>query len=89
MTSVRVMISGRVQGVGYRHWFQQTANSLRVSGWVRNLSDGRVEAEVSGEEDRVDALLEVAKDGPAFASVTAIERVGPAPVHEGPFKVAF
>ncbi len=67
-----LLIEGRVQGVGYRYWFQQTASDLDITGWVRNLSDGRVEAVISGGDHAMDALVTAAYNGPPAAGVTAI-----------------
>ncbi|MDD7910662.1 MULTISPECIES: acylphosphatase [Pseudovibrio] len=89
MFSVHVMISGRVQGVGYRRWFQQKARGLDLSGWVRNLQDGRVEAQVSGPREKVEALLTAALEGPTFSSVDEVERLGPGEAQDGPFRIAF
>lgn len=70
MKSVHVIIKGRVQGVGFRNWTYHTAQDLGVGGWVRNLPDGSVEACFEGEETNVNAMLEAAKRGPAYAKVT-------------------
>ncbi|PPG30721.1 acylphosphatase [Pseudoclavibacter sp. RFBB5] len=71
MRRVNVIVSGNVQGVGYRFSAAQEAERLGVSGWVRNLHDGRVEAELEGEESQVDALLAWMAEGPQFAEVTS------------------
>lgn len=68
-----IFISGRVQGVGFRHFTKTNARSLRVKGWVRNLSDGRVEALFQGDEQLVDQLIEKCKKGPRSAYVRSIE----------------
>jgi acylphosphatase len=73
MSTKHLMISGRVQGVGYRDWLMTLARALRISGWVRNRSDGRVEALLSGESDAVEELLRACRRGPRAAEVTAIE----------------
>lgn len=65
-------IAGRVQGVGYRDWMLREATRLGLDGWVRNLPDGRVQALLAGEEDAVEAMLTLARRGPALARVDAI-----------------
>jgi acylphosphatase len=70
---VHVYVSGRVQGVNYRWFTLDTAAALGLTGWVRNLADGRVEAEVEGEKKVVEQLLEAMRKGPRFAQVTDLE----------------
>jgi len=74
MAIVRVIISGRVQGVGYRAWTAATARGLNVHGWVRNLTDGTVEAVFSGGDEAVGKMLNACKKGPLVAKVTDIEQ---------------
>jgi acylphosphatase len=69
-TRAHVFISGRVQGVFFRQTTRQQAQSRGVKGWVKNLSDGRVEAVFEGEEDAVKALVDFAKKGPRGAVIT-------------------
>jgi acylphosphatase len=71
--SVRVRISGRVQGVGYRAWTERQADSLQLSGWVRNLPNGDVEAVFSGPSAAVEAMLEACYRGPPHARVTGVD----------------
>lgn len=68
-----LFISGRVQGVLFRDRMRAMANKFNVFGWVRNLSDGRVEAVVEGEEKDVFNLVEWAKRGPILARVDKVE----------------
>jgi len=69
----RVIVSGRVQGVFFRSETQDEAIRQGVTGWVRNLPDGKVEALFEGEKDKVDALIEFCKRGPPGARVTRAE----------------
>lgn len=68
-----MVITGRVQGVGYRDWMATLAGELGVSGWVRNRADGAVEALVYGDTDAVEELLRACRRGPRLAAVTRIE----------------
>jgi acylphosphatase len=65
----RVFVSGRVQGVSFRDWAVREARRHGVTGWVRNLNDGRVELLVSGAEDAVTAMVESIRNGPPGARV--------------------
>jgi acylphosphatase len=75
---VMVVISGRVQGVGFRASAQREAAGLRVTGWVRNRWDGDVEALLEGTPDAVDAMVRWCQHGPPAAVVTRVD-VGEAP----------
>jgi acylphosphatase len=73
MNSKRLIISGRVQGIGYRAWMVEKARGLGVSGWVRNRLDGSVEALVAGDTAAVEELLRLCRRGPRLAEVVSIE----------------
>ncbi len=68
----RLRITGSVQGVGYRAALCAAAEARRVAGWVRNRSDGTVEAEVAGSPEAVTALIDWAHRGPPAARVAAV-----------------
>jgi acylphosphatase len=70
--TLRLRITGRVQGVGYRLWATRTAAGLGLRGWVRNRSDGSVELLATGAPDAVAALVEACRQGPLGARVTAV-----------------
>lgn len=71
--TVHVLISGRVQGVGFRHFTKTNADDFGVKGWVKNLDNGKVEAVFEGKESDVQALIGKIKAGPAFGKVSEIE----------------
>ena len=72
MRGAHVVITGRVQGVGFRYWVEAEAVSRGLAGWVRNRRDGSVEAVFFGEQDAVGAMLEACWNGPDMARVTAV-----------------
>lgn len=72
MKRVRAVVSGRVQGVCFRAYTRDAAERLGVCGYVRNLPDGTVEIVAEGEDGGVDALVEWARTGPAYARVTGV-----------------
>lgn len=67
------MVTGRVQGVGFRWICAQEAKAHGVAGFVRNLPDGRVEAAFEGPPEAVQAMLEWAGHGPSYAHVSGVE----------------
>lgn len=71
--AVRVVISGRVQRVGFRYWTEGEANKLGLDGWVRNMPDGTVEAVFSGADDAVALMLERCHTGPRLAAVRDVQ----------------
>ena len=72
MVRYRVLISGRVQGVFFRDTCRRLAEQHGVAGWVRNLSDGRVEAVFEGPPDDVRRLVDWARTGPRLAAVNDV-----------------
>lgn len=75
-------IHGVVQGVGYRNALQLQATRLGLAGWVRNRSDGTVEALIAGPTDAVEALIEWAHRGPPAARVSQVDAIAAeAPAH--------
>ena len=72
MKRIHVYISGRVQGVFFRAETQRVANGFNLTGWVRNMADGRVEALFEGENKSVDKMLEWCHTGPPAARVKEV-----------------
>lgn len=73
MKRAHVVVHGEVQGVFFRDTVRSAAGEHGVSGWVRNNSDGSVEAVFEGSEDAVDAVVAVCREGPRAASVGEVE----------------
>jgi acylphosphatase len=79
MKALRLVIHGRVQGVGYRYAMVEAASGLRIAGWVRNRRDGTVEAFVQGDAAAVEAALAWCRSGPRGARVEDVEAFPAAP----------
>ena len=73
MNAKRLVIAGRVQGVGYRVWMLQKATALGLSGWVRNRADGKVEALIAGDMAAVEEMSRACRRGPRLAEVSSID----------------
>jgi acylphosphatase len=73
MIARRLVITGRVQGVGYRDWLVIEAGLRGVHGWVRNRRDGAVEAVLYGQPDQVALLIAACGEGPRHAAVDSVE----------------
>lgn len=73
MARAHLFVVGRVQGVCYRAFTRDVANSLRLNGWVRNLADGRVEAVLEGEKKTIEQAIQQCYIGPPGARVLRIE----------------
>lgn len=71
---VHLLVSGRVQGVGFREFARRTAHHCGVGGWVRNLADGRVEVVVDGERPALDAFVTAVSGGPPGAFVRDVHQ---------------
>lgn len=70
---ITVIVRGRVQGVSFRYHTSRAASRHQVTGWVRNLSDGSVEACFEGEEREVRAMVEWCRSGPDLAQVDELQ----------------
>jgi acylphosphatase len=79
----RLLISGRVQGVAFRWETQRASQRHDVTGWVRNLPDGRVEAVIEGPRDQVNDLIDWCRKGPPAARVDSLD------IQWGDFQGAF
>jgi acylphosphatase len=85
MTSVQVFYEGRVQGVGFRYSVKQIAKGFSITGWIRNLQDGRVEMQASGEAEELDAFLQTVQKSelrPLIRKVSKLD-LATAPVSHG------
>jgi acylphosphatase len=69
----RLVIAGRVHGVGYRAWMVHKATELGLSGWVRNRADGSVEALIAGDIASVEEMARLCRRGPRMAEVSSID----------------
>ncbi|MFP3465971.1 acylphosphatase [Leifsonia sp. SIMBA_070] len=87
MIRKRAIVTGRVQGVGFRWAAREAAQRFGVTGWARNRLDGSVEAEIEGEPDRVDRMLDWLRQGPPGASVAAVNTSDVPPVHDDAFRI--
>jgi acylphosphatase len=83
--ALRVIIAGRVQGVGYRDWMAHRARKLGLAGWVRNRADGTVEALIEGDPAATADLLRSCRRGPPLAAVTSIVEYEAEPPEEPGF----
>jgi len=72
---MHVVVSGRVQGVGFRWFVRETAIELDLAGWVRNRPDGRVEVAADGDDERVAQFRDALEQGPPHAHVASVDEV--------------
>jgi len=73
MRTVKIFISGSVQGVFFRKFIEEKAQKLMLKGFVRNLDDGRVEVVVEGNDSFVDGMIDLCKQGPPQAQISGVE----------------
>lgn len=85
MQAVRVIVRGKVQGVGFRAYTQMQAEALQLDGWVRNRSDGTVEAVLAGEAAVVERMLIALRVGPPHSAVAGVRSMP----EEGPVEPGF
>jgi len=69
-----VIVRGHVQGVGFRWFVQSRSEAAGLTGWVRNLPDGAVEAQLEGDSNAIERVIEALRRGPPRSKVTAVER---------------
>ena len=73
MSAARIIVTGRVQGVGYRWWTERQAKALGLAGWVRNRRDGSVEVFVEGTQRAITTFAEECAQGPPAAKVADVK----------------
>jgi len=87
MTARQVFYEGRVQGVGFRFTVKQIARGFEVTGWVRNLPDGRVELQCSGERGEVEAFLQEIADSELKGHIKGLATIPIAPLTARGFEI--
>jgi acylphosphatase len=75
MATQRIFVSGRVQNVSFRDWTIRTAKTLGLTGWVRNLHDGRLEILASGDDEAIGKLVDACREGPPLARVEHVSAI--------------
>ncbi len=73
MTQAHVFISGFVQGVGFRHFIRSQARELGLTGWVKNVPDGSVEAAFQGPKEKIEEIIKHCKRGPFLSEVEKVD----------------
>lgn len=73
MKTIHIIVTGRVQDVGFRHFTVRCANDLGLRGWVKNMPDGGVETMIQGQDDDVEEMIRLLKRGPGSAIVTDLK----------------
>ena len=88
MVNKRYLVTGRVQGVGFRYFVYREAQALGVGGWVRNLDDGRVEVLIGAEAAQQAAMEEILRRGPRWSDVETVEVADhPGPLNADGFEI--
>ena len=70
---IHIVVTGKVQGVGFRYWLYQIANEKNVYGWVKNINTNEVEAVFLGEEKKVDEIIKLCRKGPTSSNVVSVK----------------
>ena len=73
MKKIHIVITGKVQGVGFRYWLYQIANEKNVYGWVKNINTNEVEAVFLGKEKKVDEIIKLCRKGPTSSNVVSVK----------------
>ena len=73
MKTYKIIVSGSVQGVGYRFFSLRHANSLKINGYCQNLSNGNVEIYCQGEKNLIESFIEKLKQGPSYSNVQNVK----------------
>jgi acylphosphatase len=84
---MRLLVRGRVQGIGFRWFVRVQARRLQLAGWVANRPDGTVELAASGDQEKLDELRRQVTRGPDGADVTTLDELAPMDDLEFPFSV--
>jgi acylphosphatase len=87
LPSYRYVVSGRVQGVGYRYFVLKKASALGVSGFARNREDGSVEVVAEGPDEALASFEQMLREGPAFAAVSDVAREAITPRGDSGFQI--
>ena len=87
VAAYRYIVTGRVQGVGYRYFVLREAERLGVAGFTRNLSDGRVEVVAEGADEALGELETRLRRGPSFAAVEGVDRASIPPRGDAGFHI--
>jgi acylphosphatase len=87
-TARRWYISGRVQGVGYRYFARNAANTLGLTGYARNLDDGRVEVYAAGTQEALSDFSARLREGPRYSEVRSVEQQEAAVERRASFEIA-